>query len=56
MRTFPYEGTDAFEGTGHGEVEYALTRAEWQSRVVHEDVRLCRPRRSGREYRGRRER
>ena len=32
VRTFPYEGTDAFEGTEHGEVEYALTRPEWELR------------------------
>ena len=56
VRTFPYEGTDAFEGTEHGEVEYALTRPEWQSDGVHDDVRLRGPRRSGREYRGKRKR
>lgn len=34
VRTFPYEGTDVFEGTEHGEVEYALTRPEWESRAA----------------------
>jgi RimJ/RimL family protein N-acetyltransferase len=32
VRTFPYEGPDAIEGAEQGEVEYALTRPEWQSR------------------------
>jgi RimJ/RimL family protein N-acetyltransferase len=29
VRTIPYGGTDPIEGAEHGEVEYALTRAEW---------------------------
>jgi RimJ/RimL family protein N-acetyltransferase len=31
VRTLPYEGTDVIEGAEQGEVEYALTRAEWES-------------------------
>jgi RimJ/RimL family protein N-acetyltransferase len=31
VRTTPYEGADVIEGAGHGEVEYALTRPEWQA-------------------------
>jgi RimJ/RimL family protein N-acetyltransferase len=31
VRTAPYQGTDIIEGAEQGEVEYALTRAEWQS-------------------------
>lgn len=31
VRTFPYEGTDVIEGAEFGEVECALTRADWQS-------------------------
>jgi RimJ/RimL family protein N-acetyltransferase len=34
VRTFPYEGTDVIEGAELGEVEYALTRADWQSRTA----------------------
>jgi RimJ/RimL family protein N-acetyltransferase len=29
VRTFPYEGAYPIEGAEHGEVEYALTKAEW---------------------------
>jgi len=32
VRTFPYDGTDPIEGAGQGEVEYALTRSEWEER------------------------
>jgi RimJ/RimL family protein N-acetyltransferase len=32
VRTTPYEGADAIEGAEHGEVEYALTKPEWQAR------------------------
>jgi RimJ/RimL family protein N-acetyltransferase len=32
VRTTPYEGTDVIEGSEHGEVEYALTKSEWESR------------------------
>ena len=36
VRTAPYEGPDAgiIEGAEHGEVEYALTRPEWQARTA----------------------
>jgi RimJ/RimL family protein N-acetyltransferase len=34
VRTTPYEGTDPIEGAEHGEVEYALTRPEWESRTT----------------------
>jgi RimJ/RimL family protein N-acetyltransferase len=34
VRTTPYEGTDPIEGAEHGEVEYALTKPEWESRMV----------------------
>ena len=33
VRTTPYEGADAIEGSEHGEAEYALTRPEWESRA-----------------------
>jgi RimJ/RimL family protein N-acetyltransferase len=29
VRTFPWDGPDPLEGAEQGEVEYALTRAEW---------------------------
>jgi RimJ/RimL family protein N-acetyltransferase len=31
VRTTPYEGTDPIEGAERGEVEYALTKPEWQA-------------------------
>jgi RimJ/RimL family protein N-acetyltransferase len=31
LRTVPYEGPDVIDGAEHGEVEYALTRAEWEA-------------------------
>ena len=31
VRTTPYEGPHAIEGSEHGEVEYALTKPEWLS-------------------------
>jgi len=34
VRTSPYEGNDAIEGSERGEVEYALTRAEWDLTAV----------------------
>ena len=34
VRTTPYEGTDAIEGAEQGEVEYAITRAEWEARAA----------------------
>lgn len=36
VQTAPYEGPDAdiIDGAEHGEVEYALTRPEWQARTT----------------------
>jgi RimJ/RimL family protein N-acetyltransferase len=34
VRTAPYEGTWPVEGAEHGEVEYALTRPEWEARAA----------------------
>lgn len=34
VRTTPWEGLDAIEGSEHGEVEYALTRPEWEARAA----------------------
>ena len=34
VRTTPYEGDDIIEGSEHGEVEYELTRPEWQARAA----------------------
>jgi RimJ/RimL family protein N-acetyltransferase len=34
VRTTPYEGADVIEGGGHGEVEYALTKPEWETRTA----------------------
>jgi RimJ/RimL family protein N-acetyltransferase len=31
VRTSPFEGPDVIEGAEHGEVEYALTRPEWEA-------------------------
>jgi RimJ/RimL family protein N-acetyltransferase len=31
VRTSPYDGPDVIEGSEHGEVEYALTKAEWEA-------------------------
>jgi RimJ/RimL family protein N-acetyltransferase len=31
VRTFAYEGPDIIEGAEHGDVEYALTKAEWEA-------------------------
>jgi RimJ/RimL family protein N-acetyltransferase len=31
--TTPYDGSDPIEGSEHGEVEYALTRPEWETRT-----------------------
>jgi RimJ/RimL family protein N-acetyltransferase len=33
VRTTPYQGPDVIEGSEQGEVEYALTRAEWMGAV-----------------------
>jgi RimJ/RimL family protein N-acetyltransferase len=34
VRTISYEGTDPVEGSEHGEVEYALTKPEWEARTA----------------------
>ena len=34
VRASPCEGPDAIEGSEHGEVEYALTKAEWEARLA----------------------
>jgi RimJ/RimL family protein N-acetyltransferase len=31
-RTFHQDSPDAIEGSEHGEVEYALTKADWEAR------------------------
>jgi RimJ/RimL family protein N-acetyltransferase len=33
VRTFRYPGSELLEGGEHGDVEYALTRAEWAARA-----------------------
>lgn len=33
VRTTPYEGSDIIDGSEKGEVEYALTRPEWDARA-----------------------
>jgi RimJ/RimL family protein N-acetyltransferase len=39
VRTTPYEGADVIEGAEHGEVEYALTKPEWEARLTHRPPR-----------------
>ena len=34
VRTTPFEGDDVIEGAEHGEVEYALTKPEWQAHAA----------------------
>jgi RimJ/RimL family protein N-acetyltransferase len=34
VRTIPYEGADIIEGAEYGEVEYALTKPEWEVRTA----------------------
>jgi RimJ/RimL family protein N-acetyltransferase len=34
VRTFPWEGPDVIEGAEHGEVEYALIKPEWETRMA----------------------
>ena len=34
VRTTPYEGAEVIEGAEHGEVEYALTKPEWEARTA----------------------
>lgn len=33
VRTTAYEGADVIEGDEHGQVEYALTKPEWEARI-----------------------
>ncbi len=33
VRTFRYEGTDVIEGSEQGEVEYALSKTDWEQRA-----------------------
>ena len=37
VRTFPYEEPYVIEGAEHGEVEYALTKADWAARAAGDD-------------------
>jgi RimJ/RimL family protein N-acetyltransferase len=39
VRTFHQEWPDRIEGDEHGDVEYALMRADWERRQVTEDGR-----------------
>jgi RimJ/RimL family protein N-acetyltransferase len=34
VHTTPYDGPDVIEGSEHGEVEYALTKPEWDARAT----------------------
>jgi len=34
VRTTPYDGPGPVEGAEHGEVEYAITRAEWKAHTA----------------------
>jgi RimJ/RimL family protein N-acetyltransferase len=34
VRTSPYDGPDLIEGSEQGEVEYALTKPEWEARTA----------------------
>jgi RimJ/RimL family protein N-acetyltransferase len=34
VRTTPYERADPIEGAEHGEVEYALTKPQWEARTA----------------------
>jgi RimJ/RimL family protein N-acetyltransferase len=34
VRTTAYDGPDVIEGSEHGEVEYALTKPEWEARAA----------------------
>jgi RimJ/RimL family protein N-acetyltransferase len=36
VRTTPYEGAEVIEGAEHGEVEYAITKPEWEARTAGE--------------------
>ena len=37
VRTTPYDGAYVIEGAEQGEVEYALTRPEWEARTAYRD-------------------
>ena len=34
VHTTPFEGADVIEGAEQGQVEYALTRPEWEARTA----------------------
>ena len=34
VRSTPYDGPDVIEGSEHGEVEYAITKSEWEARTT----------------------
>jgi RimJ/RimL family protein N-acetyltransferase len=34
VRTTPYDGPDVIDGSEYGEVEYAITKSEWQARTT----------------------
>jgi hypothetical protein len=34
VRTTTYQEADVIEGSEHGEVEYALTKPEWEARTA----------------------
>jgi hypothetical protein len=34
VHTTPFEGADVIEGAEHGQVEYALTKPEWEARTA----------------------
>jgi RimJ/RimL family protein N-acetyltransferase len=36
VRTFPYEGVHVIDGSERGEVEYALTKPDWQARAARD--------------------
>jgi hypothetical protein len=40
VRTFHQEWPERIEGEEHGDVEYALTKADWERRQVRERGRL----------------
>ncbi len=41
VRITPYDGDDVIEGAEHGEVEYALTKPEWESRTAGDAPQLA---------------
>ena len=34
VRTTPYDGSDVIDGSEYGEVEYAITKSEWEARTT----------------------